>query len=139
MQHYFHHLIPRSTRYKPPKNIFLHTLVNLHVGDDTWDNTTHISHIGVITYIKIKSHQLTSLGHIRSSTRPLPCLTLVHVNHWDNQTAEILNSTEHNQWVLLQCSQHRIRIPLYTHPCTLYYGLCPIDTDVPSFIHNVYQ
>ena len=120
---------------------FLHTLVILDVNDDNLDNTTHISHIGPITYIKIKSYQLTSLGHLRLSIQLSFCLALAHKNHWADQKAELLHSVKHSHWFFLPCSQHRIRMPLYTHPFTLtfYYELCPIDTDVPSVIHHSYQ
>ena len=140
-----HHAIPLPPSHPPINTIqllietFFHTLINIHDSGNSSDNTTHISHIGPITYIKIKSHQLTPLGQPRFSTQSSPCLALSYAYHWADQTSELPYSAEHIHWFLLQWSLHRIRKPLYTHPFTFYYSMCPIDTDVPSFIHHTYQ
>ena len=97
------HAVPLSPSHptidttNPLINIFLNTLTNLPVIDGKWDNTTHIVRIGSITYFKIKSYQLTTIGRVRSSSQPSPCLTLAHVNHWTDQTAKLPHSEEHNQ------------------------------------------
>ena len=83
-----------------------------------WNPSQHATVMGAQLYVKIKLYQLRINGTPKYSTWPTPFLSLVHSNHWANNTCKLPYSAPNSPPFPLTCNHSRIILPIYYYPMT---------------------